>query len=632
MLGAIIGDIAGSRFEFNNTHRKDFELFAEDCHITDDSIMTLAIAKAILACNGDWEQLENNTVKYMQEIGRKYPDCGFGGMFIKWVFDDNPKPYNSYGNGAAMRVSPCGFIARTMEEAVLLSRKVTEVTHNHKEGIKGAEAVSVAIFMARNGAVKNEIKERIEKDYYALNFTLDSIRGDYHFDETCQGTVPQAITAFLESVSFEDAIRNAVSIGGDSDTLAAITGSIAQAYYGVPIDLKCKAQSYIDRSLLKIYREWEKYIKKTQPVRKFISLTKYIGKLEMPNYYNQFCIDFYNFLPSHLEYELADYENILEENGLIWQTESMQSADENNFGEQCILALITGAFRADHFSGGVLNEFIKDGYIDKWLGRLKALDDERKPQEDRPVLKNVKIRLFPFQKETIAELLITENEIVIKSNKPDGGNVTHKYEYGDSSEFSELCLNAMTDCLEAEGWNDVTNYDKSELTAYFYELDAEYEDGNTVSHHGLFNRTHIPEKTFKAFIDTIHVATNVYGFGEILNLDGFMSAIKSGEVKYCGVEFSDGGSIYHYRTTDLRINVGDIVIVPVGKDNEEKKAIIKTVDYCRWDDTPYPLEKTKQIIRKIDDRSSKTPLLRFSTNKPLLCSSEEDFIDYEEET
>jgi type I restriction enzyme M protein len=229
MLGAIIGDIAGSRFEFNNIRSKDFELFAKNCHVTDDSIMTLAIAKAILACNGSWKRLGNNAVKYMQEFGRKYPNCGFGGMFRKWVFNDSPAPYNSYGNGAAMRVSPCGFIARTEEEAALLSRKVTEITHNHPEGLKGAEAVSVAIFMAKNGASKNEIKGRIEKNYYVLNFTLDGIRENYEFDETCQGTVPQAITAFLESVSFEDAVRNAVSIGGDSDTLAAITGSIAEA-------------------------------------------------------------------------------------------------------------------------------------------------------------------------------------------------------------------------------------------------------------------------------------------------------------------------------------------------------------------------------------------------------------------
>jgi len=630
MLGAIIGDIAGSRFEFNNIRYKNFELLAEDCNVTDDSIMTLAVAKAILTCNGNWELLNGNAVKYMQEIGRKYPNCGFGGMFRKWVFQDDPAPYNSYGNGAAMRVSPCGFIARTEEEAVLLSRKITEVTHNHNEGLKGAEAVSVAVFMAHNGMLKNEIKERIEKDYYPLNFTLDNIREDYQFDETCQGTVPQAIVAFLESISFEDAIRNAVSIGGDSDTLAAITGSIAEAYYGVPYDLKCKAQLYLDRNLLKIYREWEKFIRKTQSVKKFIYLTKYINKLERDDYFFQFKLEFYNFVQSHPEYELGDYEDILEENGLRWQTNSMRSADESNLSEQCILALITGAFRAEHFSGGVLNEFIKDGYIDKWLGRLKAFDCERKPEEDKPALKSVRMLLLSFQKETIAELFITENEIVIKNSAHDGGNVTHQYECGDSSEIGELCLNAMRNCLEAEGWNDAKDFNRAELKAYHYELKVEYENGDTVSHHGLFNRTHIPEKTFKTFIDTIHIATNIYGFGEILNLDGFMSAIKSGEVKYCGVEFSKGGRIYHYRTTDLQINIGDTVIVPVGEDNHEQEAIIKTVEYCCWDDTPYPLEKTKQIIRITGDKSSKTPLLRFSVNRPLLQLPEEIGIDNEQ--
>jgi len=274
MLGAIIGDIVGSRFEFNNHQSKDFELFTEGCFVTDDSIMTLAVASAILSCNGDWEQLGENAVKSMQTIGRKYPDCGFGGMFRNWVFDDDPRPYNSFGNGAAMRVSPCGFIAQTEDEAKLLAQKVTEITHNHPEGLKGAEAVTVAIFMTRNGAVKNEIKERIEKDYYTLNFKLDSIRESYQFNESCQGTVPQAIMAFLESVSFEDAIRNAISIGGDSDTLAAITGSIAEAYYGVPLDLKRKALAYLDHELRDIYREWEKHVKKTYPTKKLIYLTK----------------------------------------------------------------------------------------------------------------------------------------------------------------------------------------------------------------------------------------------------------------------------------------------------------------------------------------------------------------------
>ena len=257
MLGAIIGDIVGSRFEFNNHKSKDFELFAEGCSVTDDSIMTLAVAKAILSCDGNWERLGENAVRYMQTIGRKYPGCGFGGMFRKWVFDGNPKPYNSFGNGAAMRVSPCGFFAQSEDEAKLLALKVTEVTHNHPEGLKGAEAAAVAVFLARNGSTMNEIKECMEKDYYTLNFNLDGIRKSYKFNETCQETVPQAIMAFLESDSFEDAIRNAISVGGDSDTLAAITGGIAEAYYGVPPDLKRKALVYLDHDLLDIFTEWE---------------------------------------------------------------------------------------------------------------------------------------------------------------------------------------------------------------------------------------------------------------------------------------------------------------------------------------------------------------------------------------
>jgi len=267
MLGTIIGDIAGSRFEFNNHRSKDFQLFSKGCFITDDSIMTLAVAKAILACEGDWERLGENTVKYMQIIGRKYPSCGYGGMFRKWMFDDNPQPYNSFGNGAAMRVSPCGFIAQTEGEAKLLSKKVTEVTHNHPEGLKGAEAVSVAIFMARNGSTMEEIKKQIEENYYSLDFTLDSIRDTYQFNETCQETVPQAIKAFIESVSFEDAIRNAISIGGDSDTLAAITGGIAEAYYCIADDIKRKAQAFFDHEQHNIFKEWNKFIRKTFPVR-----------------------------------------------------------------------------------------------------------------------------------------------------------------------------------------------------------------------------------------------------------------------------------------------------------------------------------------------------------------------------
>lgn len=257
MLGAIIGDIVGSRFEWNNNKNKDFEFLNHKCFFTDDSVMSLAIAKALLVCKADLSDLGDQAVKYMQEIGRKYPGCGYGGMFNKWIFSDSPEPYNSYGNGAAMRVSACGFVAETMEEAIEMARKVTQVTHNHPEGLKGAEATAVAIFMAKTGSNILEIRDYINEHYYPMNFKLDDIRADYKFNETCQETVPQAIEAFLESKNFEDSIRNAISIGGDSDTLAAITGGIAEAYYGVPTDIRKHALTFLDERLLSILVEFE---------------------------------------------------------------------------------------------------------------------------------------------------------------------------------------------------------------------------------------------------------------------------------------------------------------------------------------------------------------------------------------
>ena len=257
MLGAIIGDIVGSRFEWHNIKNKKFELFTGKCFPTDDSIMTLAVAKALCACNGDYTDLSEQAISYMQDIGRPYPLCGYGGRFFDWMYSDDPKPYGSYGNGAAMRVSACGFAAESLEQAIVLSRRVTEVTHDHPEGIKGAEATAVAIYLAKTGSSREEIRAYIHAHYYPMDFTLDGIRDSYDFDVTCQGTVPQAIMAFLESVDFEDAIRNAISLGGDSDTLAAITGGIAEAYYGIPEKLRRTALLYLDELQRKVLDEVE---------------------------------------------------------------------------------------------------------------------------------------------------------------------------------------------------------------------------------------------------------------------------------------------------------------------------------------------------------------------------------------
>lgn len=263
MLGAIIGDIVGSRFEWNNIKSKKFQFFNDGCFFTDDSVMSLAIAKAIMESNDDYSNLSEKAVECMQEIGRLYPHCGYGLGFYEWLYSNNPKPYNSYGNGAAMRVSSCGFAANSIYEAKLLANKVTQVTHNHAEGMKGSEATAVAIYLAKYGKGIMEIRDYISRNYYPMDFTLDSIRDNYDFDETCQGTVPQAMMSFFESNSFEDAIRNAISIGGDSDTIAAITGGIAEAYYGIPNSLRKCAVSFLDNRLIGILDEFEgKYLKK----------------------------------------------------------------------------------------------------------------------------------------------------------------------------------------------------------------------------------------------------------------------------------------------------------------------------------------------------------------------------------
>ncbi|MBQ3683598.1 MAG: ADP-ribosylglycohydrolase family protein [Succinimonas sp.] len=246
MLGAIIGDIAGSRFEWNNIKSKDFALFGPGCFPTDDSYMTLALAEALAVSRPDFSDLSVNAVREMQLWGRRHPDAGYGSRFREWLNSSDPRPYNSLGNGAAMRVSPAGFAAETLSEAKMLARMITEVTHNHPEGLKAAEAVASAIFLARAGLSPAEIRSYIDRNYYSMDFTLDEIRPHYRFDVTCHGSVPQAFMALFESSGFEDAIRNAISIGGDSDTIAAIAGGMAEAVYGIPPEIRKKAMDYLD--------------------------------------------------------------------------------------------------------------------------------------------------------------------------------------------------------------------------------------------------------------------------------------------------------------------------------------------------------------------------------------------------
>jgi ADP-ribosylglycohydrolase len=257
MIGAIIGDIVGSPYESSNFKNdiktKEFPLFNENSRFSDDSVMTIAVAEALM--NGG---KPDDYIDAMKKYGRLYPRVGYGGQFSRWMRSDDREPYNSWGNGSAMRVSPCGWYFNSLEETLHAAEVSAAVTHNHPEGIKGAQVTAAAIFLARTGSTKAEIKTYIESNYgYDLSRTLDEIRPTYKFDVSCQGSVPEAIIAFLESTDFEDAIRNAISIGGDSDTIGAITGSIAEAAYGgVPNDIRDKALNYLAVPLCEVYVRW----------------------------------------------------------------------------------------------------------------------------------------------------------------------------------------------------------------------------------------------------------------------------------------------------------------------------------------------------------------------------------------
>ena len=253
MHGAIIGDIIGSRFEFDDGHKsKEFELFTDECDYTDDTVMTIAVAEALMDAGPDADEktIKDLLINSMKKWGKKYPYAGYGSRFIDWVLSDDAEPYGSYGNGSGMRVSSAGWLYNSLDRTREVARWTAEITHNHPEGIKGAESTAAAIFLARQGASKDEIQDYIESEFgYDLSRTLDDIRPGYYHVEDCMRTMPEAFECFLESESYEDCIRNVMYIGGDTDTLGAIAGAIAEAYWGLPLSLIIKAKEYLPEDI-----------------------------------------------------------------------------------------------------------------------------------------------------------------------------------------------------------------------------------------------------------------------------------------------------------------------------------------------------------------------------------------------
>ncbi len=277
MLGAIVGDVVGSVYEFNNIKTKNFALFGAENRITDDTVMTYAVYRALHDCLQEYRtlpekekaklaktcpypqfaNLSNFAIKELKNYGRMYEDAGYGQNFSAWLNSQDEQPYNSWGNGSAMRISPVAYFAHSLDEVKFLSDRITEVTHNHPEGMKGAQATACAVWLALHNRTKSQIKQFIEENYYPLEFDYEKLNQTYTYHVDCQNSVPQALYCFLISTNFEDAIRTAVSIGGDSDTIGAITGAVAGAYYGVPRAIEEKTTDYLYGQVRHDYQEFK---------------------------------------------------------------------------------------------------------------------------------------------------------------------------------------------------------------------------------------------------------------------------------------------------------------------------------------------------------------------------------------
>lgn len=646
MLGAIIGDIVGSRFEFNNHKSTDFEFFHPDCFVTDDSIMTLAIAKACLETEyavernqeytdvmGDFcSVLSEKTVEHMRLLGRQHPNCGYGGRFNSWLRSENPIPYNSFGNGAAMRVSPIAYLARSDSEIDVLVAAVTKVTHNHEEGIKGAEAVARAIFMARVGEPKANIQDMINEDYYQIDFTLDEIRGSYQFNETCQETVPQALQCFFEATSFENAIRLAISLGGDSDTLAAITGSIAEAYYGIPLWMRDKALDYLDPYVREIYDEWDSRYEFDRS--QYRTITKHLGVFEhhLVPVLNDKLFDgnlggfdgqggvpivddellggvaaqFSQELNELLESNLGLLETVNQKvdcfPGLSKPTWDDKGYTVEDMDAAQVLAFIILVMRWDFQQTGSKLSFCRLPEFIAALRHLKTIDDE----PSRALVRQVRLKLGGYSGFNTYNLSFNSSQAVLTvTNIMADTSKIVRYSRKQTNEAL-----TMLRALNHRFW----------LSEYF-ELGPDFIcDGAQwelqVDYHNRPSRAFVGDNAFPFRWDLLEAMLGteerytLIGQGRSLR-DIYLSSCAdedddddvdnddgAGEntIIYCSVSFRGQEKTYYYRSEYEGVNVGDEVIVEVGHNKKLQAAIVRKVERFAIDRVPFPMDQTKPIL------------------------------------
>lgn len=441
MYGAALGDMIGAPYEFDRSEKtKDFPLFTAESTYTDDTVMTVAVAEALMDSEGESDkEIQKCIAETMLRWGRKYPKSGYSAQYLRWLFKDH-KPIDVDTVDAAISISCIGWLYDTIDETRKMARLSAMTTHVNPDSIRGADAVASVVYMARTGSTKEEIKDYVQRIFgYDLSRSCAEIRKTYEHQESCKETVPQAITAFLESKNFEDALRTVISLGGNTDSSGAMTGAMASAYYIIPVDLIAECRHRLPEDMLEVVDRFETLLaqkrrKSAGHGRAFQKITRYLDDLdrlgvgtwaitarkkdedaEIEASYSaagqSFMRTIEDFKAAHPELKLDDFRDILWESHITWSAKSMSEAEVGNLDSRTIMALLVAAVEAEKSYGGSLTEFMRNGSVRRWLIRLKKLDDDGLgeiqapriiPEKEMASHVNHKVRLYLWTGEDIA--------------------------------------------------------------------------------------------------------------------------------------------------------------------------------------------------------------------------------------
>ena len=624
MRGAVIGSLFQSHYRFDGCKGKDFNTVINENPVIKDAAAVLCFDKTFADIHSGTVSAEDDFLNLLRKNFNDFAEGTYSDIFKTWVEADKSQPLKIYDDHFILAAASIGALCKNSHEIPKEVKKTLGMLSSDSDALKTAELFAAAVFAAYHGAVKSEISDLCFGPSFIFKFenknaadnedeVYSDENDDYPGEAKLKELIPagsarspdtvfiEAVYAFLQAESFEDTLYHASRFDKGDGIICAFAGCLAEAYYGIPNVFEKKYTLFLPESLRSLYRAWKLYIKDFNKKTPFGILTKYVSRLESDQ--NLFCFqnEFLFFAKTHSEYELEDYEHILQSREISWTEDSLTKTDSNDFDAKTLLACIMAVFRADYFSPGVLHIFISKGVFKRWLQRLKTIDKEAKAETDFPDITDVHLEVLCGNR--IEVFKIEEGMVSLSIDDVDEFSIRHTFNFSSGKYaviIAGICMK-IREALESSLWKDTNEVTES---AVRFRLQAIAEDKSVYEHFGVYNRVHLPEKEWLSVIETIRIFFNDFINSYAINTGIFMNAMNTGEVKYCGVEFSSGGHLYHYRTDNLDIAVGDRVIVPVGADNDERIAYIKTVEFCRWDNTPYPLEKTKAIIAKVSKNDS----------------------------